>query len=153
MKDKGWDYNRNMSGAPVTVVAVVEGGRHKEIEKKCRRAHSVWEIDFLRGPFFAEPNDPRPYLTAWALVCDSESGDIIAEHLQPLSGWRQLVSDQLYTAMENTGAIPERLFVRSERIAAAVDAICHHLKINLVITPELDAIDQAKNSLQKPLRG
>jgi len=122
--------------------------------KKLKRQGGL-ECDIVRMP---EPvqNSPEqvPYIPAQLMAVDQDSGMVLGT---ALSEGPEVDPDRFQNALVEMltrgGVCPAEILVRNEQTRQLVKGLCSGLKIQMVLTKELPALDDALDSMYEHLSG
>ena len=125
---------------------------------KLPRADRAIEIELQMTPFpSAEKKGERPVFPYMLLIADEQSGMLLGmELLEPRPSLESLfarIPQVLADKFTEAGAIPQRLRVRSDRVADLLEPLAEQLHIHLRQSEHLKAIDGAMGFLSQQLLG
>jgi hypothetical protein len=125
---------------------------------KLPRADRAIEIELQMTPFpTADQKGERPCFPYMLLVADEQSGMLLAmELLQPRPSLESLLASVPQTLADKfteAGTIPQRLRVRSDRVADLLEPLAEQLHIHLRQSAHLKAIDNAMGFLGEQMLG
>jgi hypothetical protein len=123
---------------------------------KLPRADRALEVELQMAPFpTTDKKGERPFFPYMLLIADEQTGMLLAmELLKPspspeslFARLPQLVADKF----TETGAVPQRLRVRSDRVADILEPLAEQLHIHLRQSDHLKAMDAAMAFMSQQL--
>jgi len=124
--------------------------------ERFRSSSNTVEMDFFMFPAKIGEKGTRPRCAYMLLAVDSHSGMVLANEVLAadpslLSMWAS-VPTTFTKFLLQWGTVPERINVRSELLLSLLRPLTSHLKTELLRSPILPSLDQAKESFFRFLR-
>lgn len=111
----------------------------------------VWEADFFAAPVTVGARGGKRSIPRALLVTDADSGRILGTAMIARDGSTQTQFDEMVDEFINifisNGMRPKVIRARSEVLLDFLDRIAEALDIEIVIDPNLDTIDEAREAL------
>jgi hypothetical protein len=135
----------------------VDAGRLAALERAVARQTFALEVDLFALPSYVkEKDDARPYVAYNLMVVEASSGMIVGAEVMVAKPDFQALGAQAQAGfldtLERLGAIPGLVAVRDERLYHLLAPISSALGFQLVGSPELPALDEARDALERTFR-
>ena len=108
----------------------------------------VWEVDRLLFPRAVQGEQGgRPYFPPTLLIVDSASGMVLPPMITEPGAWRQAFQDHVLDLCEQLAGAPREIRLRDEALADLLAPIANALKVRLLRSADLPALDDARAGL------
>lgn len=116
--------------------------------KGAKGISGIWEADSFYVPMPIQEGS-RPFFPKMALIVDQSSGQILKFGLSKGDEAAAAMNEHLLTLIEELKAVPRELWVGSESAGDALLPLAEALKLELMFSPELPALSEAREAMER----